>query len=253
MNRPAILVTGAAKRIGAAIARRFGEGGWHVVIHCHRSLAEAGQLAGELESAEVVTCDLADANAAMSMVEMLASKLGDWRALVNSASIFEPDDAFCLDPRTHTPTMRINSEVPVRLSQAFLRLSRASGGRRVIQVTDQKLANPNPDFFSYTMSKHALAGTVPMMAMAAAKEDRVYGLAPGAILPSHDQDRSEFEVSGRLNLLKRLTGPEEVAEAAWFLASGRLASGETLYVDSGQHLMRQGRDVLFLAREGETA
>ena len=134
------------------------------------------------------------------------------------------------------------------MAQDYLRLARSSAGRRVIQVTDQKLANPNPDFFSYTMSKHALAGTVPMMAMAANPADRVYALAPGAILASHDQDPAEAEASHRMNLLQRRTGADEVAEAAWFLATGPLESGQTLYVDSGQHLLDQPRDVIFLAR-----
>jgi NAD(P)-dependent dehydrogenase (short-subunit alcohol dehydrogenase family) len=118
----------------------------------------------------------------------------------------------------------------------------------VIEITDQKLANPNPDFFSYTASKHALAATVTMMAMAAKPADRVYALAPGAILPSHDQSPAETEVSHRMNLLERRTSPDEVADAAWFLATGPLAGGQTLFVDSGQHLLSQPRDVMFLAR-----
>jgi NAD(P)-dependent dehydrogenase (short-subunit alcohol dehydrogenase family) len=120
----------------------------------------------------------------------------------------------------------------------------------VICVTDQKIANPNPDFFSYTMSKHALAATIPMLSMARPRsEDRVYGLAPGAILASHDQVEAETERSHRMNLLTRKTGADEIAQAALFLADGWLASGETLFVDSGQHLLAQPRDVLFLARE----
>jgi len=91
---------------------------------------------------------------------------------------------------------------------------------------------------------------VPMLAMAQARaEDRVYGLAPGAMLPSHDQRDEEHELSGRMNLLQRLTDPQELADAALFLADGWLASGETLYIDSGQHLLAQPRDVLYLARE----
>jgi NAD(P)-dependent dehydrogenase (short-subunit alcohol dehydrogenase family) len=88
-----------------------------------------------------------------------------------------------------------------------------------------------------------------MMAMAAAPADRIYALAPGAILASHDQAAEEAEVSHRLNLLRRRTGPDEVADAAYFLANGPLASGQTLYVDSGQHLLAQPRDVMYLARE----
>ena len=112
-----------------------------------------------------------------------------------------------------------------------------------------KLANPNPDFFSYTMSKHALAATVRMLAMdGPAPDDRIYGLAPGAMLPSYDQHPEEHETSGRMNLLQRITTPEELAEAALFLSAGWLASGETLFIDSGQHLLSQPRDVLYLAR-----
>jgi NAD(P)-dependent dehydrogenase (short-subunit alcohol dehydrogenase family) len=121
----------------------------------------------------------------------------------------------------------------------------------VIAITDQKLANPNPDFFSYTMSKQALGATVPMLAMASARaDDRIYAIAPGAILQSYDQSEEEFAISGRLNLLKRHTTKEEIADAAFFLAQGRVASGTTLFVDSGQHLLAQSRDVLYLAREG---
>jgi hypothetical protein len=80
-------------------------------------------------------------------------------------------------------------------------------------------------------------------------DDRIYGLAPGAILASHDQAPEEADASHRLNLLRRRTGADEVAEAAFFLATGPLASGQTLYLDSGQHLLAQPRDVMYLARE----
>jgi NAD(P)-dependent dehydrogenase (short-subunit alcohol dehydrogenase family) len=243
----AVLVTGGARRIGAAITRRFGGAGWHVVIHCHRSLAEAEALADALPSAEVVCCDLADGDAAVAMIDGLAARLEDWRALVNSASVFRPDDAAGLDVGTNWEALQVNAVTPAMLAQAYLRLATSAAGRRVIQLTDQKLANPNPDFFSYTMSKHALAATVPMLAMAADPEDRIYGLAPGAILASHEQSDTDAEGTHRLNLLGRRTGAGEVAEAALFLATGPLASGQTLFVDSGQHLLAQARDVMYLA------
>ena len=245
---PAVLVTGGARRIGAAISRRFAEGGWHVVIHCNRSAAEAQALADELPSAEVIRCDLADLDAAKAMIDELAERLGEWRALVNSASVFAPDGIQVLDPDILAEAVQVNARAPIAMAQDYLRLAHSSAGRRVVQVTDQKLANPNPDFFSYTLSKHALAGSVPMMAMAAGSADRVYALAPGAILASHDQDPAEADRSHRMNLLRRRTAAEEVADAAWFLATGPLESGQTLYVDSGQHLLSQPRDVIFLAR-----
>ena len=253
-SRPAVLVTGGAKRLGAVTARAFGRAGWHVVIHYRRSAAEAQRLAAELESAEIVACELSNGDAAVAMIEQLAKRLGDWRVLINSAAVFEHDDVTALDPATNARAMQVNATTPARMAQAFLAHAQTLAGRRVIQVTDQKLANPNPDFFSYTMSKHALAATIPMLAMAARDEgDRIYGLAPGAILASHDQSKAETEVSHRLNLLERKTGASEIADAALFLAQGHLASGQTLYVDSGQHLLSQSRDVIYLARQGRAA
>jgi len=251
MNAPAVLVTGGAKRIGAAISRRFGEAGWHVIVHCNRSMVEAQALAAELPSAEVVQCDMADDAAAAALVEDLAARLDDWRVLINSASVFRPDGVDRLDVGINWEALQVNAVTPALMAQAYFRRARSAAGRRVIQVTDQKLANPNPDFFSYTMSKHALAATVPMLAMAAEPGDRVYALAPGAILASHDQGEKEADVSHRLNLLRRRTGANEVADAAFFLASGPVASGQTLFVDSGQHLLAQPRDVMYLARQGE--
>ncbi|WP_324827073.1 SDR family oxidoreductase [Qipengyuania zhejiangensis] len=253
-DRPTVLVTGGAKRLGASIARAFGDAGWHVVIHYRRSRDAAQALADKLPSAEIVACDLADSDTAVAMIADIAGRLSDWRILVNCASLFEPDDVTELDGATYDRAMKVNARTPAMISQAFLRLAQTGRGRRVIQVTDQKIANPNPDFFSYTMSKHALASTVPMLAMgAAAPDDRIYALAPGAILASHDQSIEETEVSHRLNLLGRKTGAQEIAEAALFLAEGRLASGQTLFVDSGQHLLQQNRDVIYLARESADA
>lgn len=250
MTRPVVLITGAAKRIGAVLARRFAAASWHVVIHAGHSPDLARELAATLPSAEVVEADLVDRGAALAMIDDLAARLPDWRMLINSAAVFRPDTAQGIDPVIFAEAMRVNAEVPTAMAQAFLAKARSSGGRRVIQFLDQKIANPNPDFFSYTMAKHALASTVKMLAMAQPRgEDRVYGLAPGAMLPSWDQHDAEHELSGRMNLLKRLTDPEELADAALFMAQGWLASGETLFIDSGQHLLAQPRDVLYLARE----
>ncbi|MEL6541490.1 MAG: SDR family oxidoreductase [Pseudomonadota bacterium] len=251
MTSPSILVTGGATRIGAAIVRGFAEAGWHAVIHYNSSSGPAEELAAALPSAEIVQCDLSDGDAAEEMVEQLAARLSDWRCLVNSASVFEYDDATKLDPATNNQAMQINATSPARMAQAYLRSAKSAGTRAVVQVTDMKLANPNPDFFSYTMSKHAHASTIAMLAKHYANDAsvRVYGLAPGAILASHDQTEDETDVSHLLNLLKRKTGPDEIVKAAQFMATGALKSGSTLYIDSGQHLLDQPRDVIYLARD----
>jgi len=250
MARSAVLVTGGATRIGASIVRHFAQQGWHTVIHYNSSCDAARELAASLPSAETIGCNLDDGDSAEAMILDLAKRLEDWRALINSASVFRYDDATKIDPETNRQSMQINARAPARMAQAYLRCARSERLRCAIQITDMKLANPNPDFFSYTMSKHALASTIAMLAKhyADAPDVRAYGLAPGAILASHDQTQAETERSHRLNLLERKTGANEIAEAALFLAQGTLKSGSTLYIDSGQHLLDQPRDVIYLAR-----
>lgn len=247
---PTILITGAARRLGATMARRFAAAGWHVVIHHRDSFVEADALAAELPSAEAIAFDLGDIRAVETAARGLAGRLADWRVLINCASVFELDTAQSIDPAVLSQAMAVNARAPVLLAQTFLAHARAATGRTVINVLDQKLANMNPDFFSYTMAKAALAAASEMLAIACdGTPDRVHALHPGAMLPSFDQADAEHEASGRMNLLRRLTTPEELAEAALFLASGHLANGQAIFVDSGQHLMSQDRDVLFLARQ----
>jgi len=248
--RPSVLITGAARRLGETMARRFAQEGWHVVIHHHQSEEEADALAAELGSAETVSFDLGDRDAIAAICAELSARLGDWRALINCASVFELDDASQIGHAVFRSAMQVNAEGAVLLAQQYLASAVAASGRHVINVLDQKLANTNPDFFSYTMSKAALEAATAMLAVEhAASADRIHGLYPGAMLPSFDQAEQEHETSGRLNLLERLTRPEELADAAVLMASGNLASGQGIFVDSGQHLLSQERDVLFLARQ----
>jgi len=147
-DKPAVLVTGGAQRIGAAFSRAFADAGWHVVIHYRSSGDEAAALADELPSAETVQADLAQDSAPAALARELAARLDDWRCLVSSAAIFKPDDVTALDPEIFRHAMQVNARGPAMLAQAYLAHARALSGRHVIQVTDQKLANPNPDFFS---------------------------------------------------------------------------------------------------------
>ena len=252
LNRPAVLVTGGATRIGAAIVRRFADAGWHVVIHYRSSAGPAEALAACLPSAETIGFDLTDEQAAIAAVTALAARLPGWRCLVNSASVFDYDSVSALDPATNRAAMQVNALAPAALAQAFIALTAGCDGvRSVIHITDMKIENTNPDFFSYTMSKHALAATIGMLAKGNPDGGaKIYGLAPGAVLASHDQREEETEVSHRMNLLGRKTGADEIAGAALFLAGGTLASGQSLFIDSGQHLLDQPRDVIWLAREG---
>jgi len=249
MVKPAVLITGSATRIGAEIAKGFANAGWHVVIHHLTSHKEADALAQSLPSAETVTCDLSDDKAAVRLIEDLVARLPSFRCLVNSASIFRYDNAGKVDADTNREAMQVNALTPAMMTQAFLASAGGDAPLCAIQVTDMKIENPNPDFFSYTMSKHALTATIEMFAMETGDDARIYGIAPGAILASHDQTEDETEFSHRLNLLDRKTQVQEIVDAALFLSTGALKSGSTLFIDSGQHLLSQSRDVIYLARE----
>ncbi|WP_432200232.1 SDR family oxidoreductase [Erythrobacter sp. W53] len=249
-SRPAVLVTGGAKRLGGAIAQKFGEAGWHVIIHYHSSSDDAQELADTLPSSEIIQCDLADGDAAVRMVHDLSARTGNWQCLVNCASVFEYDDMRALDPALSHNAIQVNAITPARMAQAYLSAARTTSGACVINVTDMKIENTNPDFFSYTMSKNALHSAIGMLSKGRSNSaDRIYGLAPGAILASHDQSEGETDISHKLNLLGRKTGADEIADAALFLAGRNLASGQTVFVDSGQHLLDQDRDVIYLARD----
>ena len=136
LPRPAVLVTGGATRIGAAIVRRFAEAGWHVVIHYRSSAAAAEALAAQLPSAGTIGFDLADEQAGIAAITALAARLPGWRCLVNSASVFDYDGVTALDPVTNRAAMQVNALAPAALAQAFIALTGdAAGVRSVIHVT----------------------------------------------------------------------------------------------------------------------
>ena len=194
---------------------------------------------------------MSDDDAAVAAIRDLANRLPDWRCLVNSASVFDYDPVTALDPATYSQAMQVNALAPARMAQTYLAHAASAATRTVIQITDMKLANPNPDFFSlyHVQTRAGRDHRDAGQGRAFAARPGSYGLAPGAILASHDQREEETDVSHRMNLLGRKTGADEIADAALFLASGALKSGETLFIDSGQHLLDQPRDVIWLARE----
>ena len=249
---PAVLVTGGARRVGAAIVRRFAAAGWRCVIHHLASSAEAEALAEAVEqagaSAALVRFDLADPAAIEAGLDAAFQAASGLSVLVNSASVFAYDEAAAPSPAVWSQAMQVNALAPVLLASGFARRVGAAGGC-VVNLLDQKLHNLNPDYFSYTVSKAALEAASQVMARAYAPRVRVANIAPGLVLPSGDQTEAEFERSARLNLLQRRTRLEEVADSVFFVATSPFLTGQTLFVDSGQSLAAQDRDVMFLVRQ----
>ena len=235
-----VLVTGGAKRLGAAIARRLVADGHRVVIHYGASRDEAEALAKELRGT-AVQGDLADPGGIADLFDR--ARAGEpINALVNSASAFEFDAAGAIDPVLAARLYAINCTAPSMLAAA---LAGQGGEGAVINLLDQKLANPNPDFFSYTLSKAALAAATTLMAQAHAPRIRVNAVAPGLTLPSGEQSAEQFARVASANLLRRPVGAETVADGVAYLLGARSVTGQVLYVDCGQRFVRSERDVMF--------
>jgi len=249
MSNKVALVTGGARRIGAAIVRELARGGHAVAVHCNRSRDEAEALADEIARsggrAAVFAAELRDLAALDRMVEEVGATLGPVTLLVNNASVFEFDDLASFGPELWDLHMAVNARAPVHLTK---RVAGQAGNFpiAVVNVLDQKLFNPNPDFLSYTLSKAALRAATDVLAMALRPRVRVCAVAPGLTLLSAGQTEENFaRVHGRTPL-GRGSDPEDIAAAVAYLAGPGAATGTVLLVDGGQHMVRSDKDVMFL-------
>ena len=252
--RPVALVTGGARRIGRSLALALARSGHDLALHTRHDDAQAQATAAELRALGarvlVLTADLADAAACDGLIPAAVAGLGRVDVLVNNASLFEHDTPAdtCRDRLERL--WQANTVAPVCLAQALHAhlLTRQARGC-VVNLLDQKLWNPNPDHFAYTLSKAALREATTLMAQGLAPQLRVVAVAPGVTLPSGPMNEAEFAAAHGMTPLGRSSTPEDIAQAVAFLVAAPAITGTTLLVDGGQHLTGQARDVLFLARE----
>jgi NAD(P)-dependent dehydrogenase (short-subunit alcohol dehydrogenase family) len=250
-SRPVALVTGAALRIGRVIALDLAAHGFDVAVHTRHDLdaaEEAAALARALGAqAQVFVADLSDETAGHALLPDVVAALGRVDAVVNNASVFQYDAATTATPAAMDLHWRVNTAAPVLLAQALAAHVATRGGTGcVVNLLDQKLWNPNPDYFSYTLSKSALREATVLLAQALAPAVRVAGVAPGVTLPSGPMTEGEFRAAHQLTPLQRSSTPEDIARAVRFLIESPAITGTTLLVDGGQHLSAQSRDVMFL-------
>ena len=251
---PVVLVTGAAKRLGRAIALSLAGSGWRVAVHYRGSAEEAAQTALECAQlagdAQGFQCNLEDESAVRALVPDVVAHFGQIDAVVNSASTFEQDDASTFGFAALEKHLRANTGAPIVLAQALhahVTSRQASGA--VVNLLDQKLWNQNPDFLSYTLSKAALEAANTMLAMALAPEVRVVGVAPGLTLTSHLLTDAQFEALHKLSPLGRSSTPEDVVATVQFALNNASITGTTLLVDGGQHLMKFKRDFSLMSAD----
>ncbi|MBI3367631.1 MAG: SDR family oxidoreductase [Burkholderiales bacterium] len=253
-SRPVALVTGAARRIGRAIALELAAQGWDLALHCRHSRNDADAVAAEAQAAgagaEVFQADLADAAGCEALLPAVLMRCGRLDAVVNNASLFEYDDVASFTLGAMERHWRANTAPAIVLARALHEhLVERDGQGCVVNLLDQKLSNPNPDYFSYTLSKAALDAATTMLAQALAPRLRVCGVAPGVTLLSGPMTAAEFAAAHKLTPLDRSSTPQDIARAVRFLLESPAITGTTLLVDGGQHLQAQARDVLFLAKE----
>lgn len=248
-SRPVVLVTGSAQRLGRAIALDLAGQGWDLAVHYRGSAEAAAETVARARGlgarAEAFVADLADEAQCLGLLPAVSAHFGAVHAVVNNASLFHYDSVADFGYASMERHWRANTAPAIVLARAL----HAAGGGCVVNLLDQKLWNPNPDYFSYTLSKAALEAATTLLAQALAPTTRVCGVAPGVTLVSGPMDAAEFERAHRLTPLERSSTPQDIARAVRFLLESPAITGTTLLVDGGQHLQAQPRDVLFLAQE----
>ncbi|MGF6264015.1 SDR family oxidoreductase [Paraburkholderia youngii] len=251
-----VLITGAARRIGRALALGFAARGWDVAVHYGASREDADEVVAQIVAlgrrAVALHAELGDEAQVARLLPDCTAALGRPSCIVNNASRFEEDTARDVGYDLLLKLTAMNVGAPLVLARMLYdatpdaALRDESQRSVVINVLDQKLYNMNPDYLSYTLSKAALQTATVALAQALAPKVRVVGLAPGLTMQSGDQTQHGFEAAHRMTPLGRASRPEDIVAAALYLADAAGVTGTTLVVDGGQHLVPLPRDVMFL-------
>jgi NAD(P)-dependent dehydrogenase (short-subunit alcohol dehydrogenase family) len=242
MDKATAIVTGAGKRVGARLAEALVSDGWHVVAHVHH--VDDNVPKGSTK----IIADLADPECADVI---FAAASGPVSLLVNNAARFAWDGFGQFSAKEFDSHMAVNVRAPALLLERFVRAHEEGRDALVVNLLDSKLAAPNPDYLSYTLSKQALAGLTELAARALASQGiRVNGIAPGLMLRSSGQSEENFAAMHSNNPLRRGVDPDQIIEALRYLIAATRVTGQILVVDSGHRFMALDRDVQFLGDGG---
>jgi NAD(P)-dependent dehydrogenase (short-subunit alcohol dehydrogenase family) len=235
-----VLITGAGRRLGRAIALDLAQRRWRVGVHFHTSSAEALGLVNEIEAAggeaAAFPADLTRLDDLEPLIEACAEALGTPTCLINNAACFEWDSIDTLDAESWQTHLDVNLRAPVFLTRAFARTLPERGSANVINLIDQKVWRPDPDYFSYTIAKSALWAATRILAQALAPRIRANAIAPGPVLPARGQSEADFARECRATLLRRVVSIDDVTNAVRFLIETPSITGQMIALDGGQHL-----------------
>ena len=246
--RGAALVTGAPRRIGRTLALSVAEAGYDVALHCRAidedvaSLIEAIGAAGR--QAAAIVGDLGDPQVPTKLVDDARAALGPLDLLVNNASLFDDDRLETLTAESFDAHVAANLRAPILLSQAFAAQVPADGHALIVNILDQRVWKPTPQYFSYAISKAALWQATQMMAQALAPRIRVNGIGPGPTLASIHQTDETFAAEAAGVPLQRHATPDEIAHALRYLIDAKAVTGQMIAVDAGQHLAWRTPDII---------
>jgi len=240
-----VLVTGAAKRLGRAIALDLAAHGWNIAIHYNSSQSDADSAAQAARAlgvkAATLKCDLSKESETATLVDRAAKELGPLTALINSASLFENDDWQSASRKTWDDHIETNLRAPLLLSQLFAKQLPDRGN--IINIIDQRVLKPTPQFLSYSVSKAGLHWLTTTLAQGMGPRIRVNAVGPGPTLKNPRQSDSDFNRQRDATILGRGADPADICAAVRYLLDAEAVTGQMLAVDGGQHLIWQTPDV----------
>ncbi len=242
-----VLVTGAAKRLGRIIALELARAGWNVGLHYHGSAKEAKATAAEIRGlggkVALLAADFAKEKDVAGLIGRAAKELGPLTALINSASLFENDDWKSASRKSWDAHMDINLRAPFFLSQLFAKQLPKGERGNIINIIDQRVLKPTPQFISYSLSKAGLYWLTTTLAQALGPRIRVNAVGPGPTIRNLRQSEKDFARQRKATLLQHGAEPGDVAAAILYLLDAPSVTGQMIAVDGGQHLAWQTPDV----------
>ena len=234
------LVTGAADRIGAAIAIRLAAEDYAVLIHYRASGEKAEDLADAIGAdggrAAIVHADLAKREDRMGLVARAAEPFGPLTVLVNNASVFEPDSADTLHEDLWDLHMAVHAEAPAFLARDFAAQLPQGEKGNIINIIDERVLSLTPDYFSYTLSKSLLWTATRTLAQSLAPRIRVNAIGPGPTLPNARQSDAQFEASRKRLPLQTGADPDDIAQGVVSILELSAMTGQMIALDGGEHL-----------------
>jgi NAD(P)-dependent dehydrogenase (short-subunit alcohol dehydrogenase family) len=247
-SRGGALITGAARRIGRTLALAAAAAGYDVALHARAADPDVEAVRREAEAmgarAAVVPAALDVDQDLLALVSKAAQAVGPLTLLVNNASLFEDDRIGGLTLASWDAHMSANLRAPVWLAQAFAAQAPPGSGAQIVNILDQRVLKPTPQYFSYGVSKAALWQATRMLAQALAPEVRVNAIGPGPTLPNIHQSQAQFAAEAASVPLGRGAGLGEIADALRYLIDARSVTGQMIAVDGGQHLAWRTPDVI---------